>query len=132
MMMKIFIENWKVLPLRKKMWREKKFMYVKFIEKKEAGNPQAYLRRCVQNRRKTKENCFTNFTDQSVWRNCKRMCQILQWRFRFGWKYRRYVWFLWIWQARCSRLMENFGASYYKISWRCRKILLFFLWFIAR
>ena len=33
MMMKILIENWKVLLLWAKMWRERQFMCVKFVEK---------------------------------------------------------------------------------------------------
>ena len=33
MLMKILIENWKVLQLQKKMLREKRFMRVKFVEK---------------------------------------------------------------------------------------------------
>ena len=56
----------------------------------EAWHSQAYPRRYIQNRRKTKENCFTNFTDQSVWRNCKRMCQVMSWRFMFfAWRHKK-------------------------------------------
>ena len=33
MMMKVLIENWKVILLRKKMWRERKFLCVKVVEK---------------------------------------------------------------------------------------------------
>ena len=31
--------------------------------------------------KKNKENCFTNFTGQSVRRNCIRMCQVMSWKF---------------------------------------------------
>ena len=42
----------------------------------EAWNPQAYSRKYIQNRRKNLKNCFTNFTDWSIWKNRKGICQV--------------------------------------------------------
>ena len=60
------------------MWLVKRF--------EEAWNPLAYSKMYIQNRRKAKENWFTNFKDQAVWRNRKRLCYVMSWRFLFVWR----------------------------------------------
>ena len=70
MMIKILIENSKVILLWKKMWKERRFVCVKIVEKDvyllRGMKPSSILKKVHPKPQKNWKNYFTNFTDQLV------------------------------------------------------------------